>query len=135
MRTGDVAPGLGNHKVTIGTIQSVDVDPTNGHYVVLATLRGMPASANLALFSGLTTTGSDGSGSYQRLPNLRLLKGNLYFTSATPKGKIAGIAIKPVLDPSGVGGRGQGQIISSTGDILVEITGDRKVKELVKLTP
>jgi hypothetical protein len=135
LRTGSEAPGIGNHKVTISTIQAVDVDHTNGRYVVLVSLRGMPAESNQALYSGRTTAGSDGSGSPLRLPNLRLLKGNLYSTSATPNGRIAGIAIKPVLDPSGVGGRGQGQVINSTGDILVEITGDRRVKELVKLTP
>lgn len=50
MREGDAAPGLTPARV--GSLLQVDVEPTHGQYLILASLSGVPASKNLALFRG-----------------------------------------------------------------------------------
>lgn len=135
LRTGDPAPGIGLNRVTVAAIQAMDVDPVNGHYAILGRLRGAPARANQALWSGHTLLGNDGTEQFQRLPLLRAKKGERYHTESTPGDLIRSIALKPAVDPTGVGGRGMAQQINSSGQILLTITGDRRVQELVRLTP
>jgi drug/metabolite transporter superfamily protein YnfA len=135
MRTGQPAPGIGLSKVTVGSFQAIDVDPVNGHYTVLGSLKGAATSANQALWSGNTNLGSDTTLQYLRLPRLRVQKGEPYATDATPGDIVRGIGLKPAVDASGVGGRGFGQVINDDGEILLTLTGDRKVQETVRLTP
>ena len=135
LRSGDPATATGIAKATIGVIQAVDLNHNNGHYAVLTSVSGTAASANQALWTGQTTLGDDSTLQYQRLPRLRMRKGERYTTEATPRDTVLGLAIKPAADASGVGSRGLAQIISSSGDLLVEITGNHNIKELVRLTP
>jgi hypothetical protein len=135
LRTGQPAPGIGLNKVTLATFQAIDVDPINGHYAILGSLKGAATIANQALWSGQTSLGNDTTEQFKRLPRLRLQKGDHYSTEATPGDLIRSIALKPAVDPSGVGGRGLAQQINSSGQILLTLTGDRKIQELVRLTP
>ncbi|MBL9114880.1 MAG: FG-GAP repeat protein [Verrucomicrobiaceae bacterium] len=133
-RTGSQCPGM-TPGCRLKSISAVDVDPISSRYVVLASLSGVPAGSSQALLSGRTTFGNDTFLSGLRLPNLILRKGQHYHTAASITDTITGIALKPTLDPSGVGGRGLGQVIASDGSIAVIIKGRSGAEEVVRLTP
>lgn len=116
--------------VDVATIQAIDVDPVNGHYVVLGSLKGLAANENQALWTGQTTLGTD-MAPQARLPILQLQKGSVFVSTNTPLNLIRSISIKPAVDPTGVGARGFGQQINSSGTTLVTLTGDRGIKEFV----
>lgn len=121
--------------VDVATIQAIDVDPVNGQYVVLASLKGLAASENQALWTGQTTLGNDTTQQNLRLPVTQLQKGSVFVSTNTPLNLIRGISIKPAVDPTGVGARGFGQQINPSGATLVTLTGDRGIKELIVLNP
>ena len=133
LRTGDAAPGRMAGRVR--ALSTVDVDPVNGHYVVLGTLSGVPASANQVLWLGRTALGSDSSNQSLRLPQEVLRKGSLYQSSTTPSGRILGLALKTSAERSGAGGRGLGQTVGSDGSVVVTILGDRRTQDLVVIRP
>ncbi len=136
LRTGDTAPGTTSRE-TISKLNMVEVDRVNGHYAVLGTLKGAASSANQALWMGQTGLGDDtvDADEPQRLPRLVVRKGEVYTTEQTPAGQIKGLALKPVADKTGAGARGQGLIVGADGSLLLTITGDRKVQELVRVVP
>ena len=70
-----------------------------------------------------------------RLPNLQLQKGSLFLSTNTPNDTIRSISIKPAIDPTGVGARGFGQQINSNGATLITLTGDRRIKDLIIVSP
>jgi hypothetical protein len=117
--------------IDVATLQAIDVDPVSGHYVVLGSLRGVAASENQVLWTGQTTLGNDSTQQNLRLPNVALSKGSLFYSTNTPANTVRGISLRPAIDPTGVGARGFGQQISSTGKTLVTVTGDRRIKELI----
>ncbi|MCP5556112.1 MAG: hypothetical protein H7A55_00025 [Verrucomicrobiaceae bacterium] len=119
--------------VTVATIQAIDVDPVNGNYVVLASLKGAASTTNQALWVGRTSRGNDTTLQAQRMPILKLRKGRPLFTTNTPWDTVRGITIKPLLDRTGVGARGAAQQITSDGRVLAIVTGDRRVQELVTI--
>jgi hypothetical protein len=135
LRTGDAAPGVGLSRVKVAALQAIDVDPINGHYAILGSLTGAATTANQALWSGQTRLGDDTTNQFQRLPKLRLQKGERYRTEVTNGDLIRSLALKPAVDASGVGGRGLAQVVSANGQILLTITGDRAVQETVRLSP
>ena len=120
--------------VDVATLQAIDVDPVNGHYVVLGSLKGLAANENQALWTGQTTLGTD-MAPQARLPILQLQKGSVFVSTNTPLNLIRSISIRPAVDPTGVGARGFGQQINPSGATLVTLTGDRGIKELVLLNP
>lgn len=132
LRSGDPAPGA--LPATVSKISAVEVDRVNGHYLVLGTLRGAPGARNQALWRGQTKLGDDGGNQVLRLPQILLRKGDVYGTTITPGGIVKGLAIKPVVDPTGAGARGLGQVIGSGGDAVVTVLGDRKSQELVLIS-
>ncbi|MBL9115143.1 MAG: hypothetical protein JNJ83_09045 [Verrucomicrobiaceae bacterium] len=115
----------------IGRILAVEVNPASGDYAVLTTLTNCPASTNQALWTGNTLAGT--AGSVERLPVLRLRKGDRYSTNNTPLGIIKSIGLKPVPDTSGARGRGLGSCVGADGSTAVYITGDGNKTELVLL--
>ena len=135
LRTGDAAPGVGLSRVKVAALQAIDVDPINGHYAILGSLTGAAITANQALWSGQTRLGDDTTNQFQRLPKLRLQKGERYRTEVTNGDLIRSLSLKPAVDASGVGGRGLAQVVSANGQILLTITGDRAMQETVRLSP
>ncbi len=136
LRKGQPAPGAGNSAVTVAAIQAVEVDPVNGHYAVLGSLKGAAKTANQVLWAGQTTLGNNTASQRQlRLPAQRLRKGDSYRSAFTYKDLIRGLSLKPAVDPTGAGGRGLGQVIGSGGRVVVDITGDRKTQERLLLDP
>jgi hypothetical protein len=133
LRTGTEAPGVGPAKLK--TFSAVEVHPVTGHYAVLGTLTGAAPSANQALWTGNPALGNDAALQLLRLPVLRLRKGMTYTTANTPLSVVRSIAFKPAADATGAGGRGLAQAIGSNGDLAVYLVGDRKLTELVLLTP
>lgn len=117
--------------VDVAAIQAIDVDPVNGHYVVLGSLKGLGSNENQALWTGQTTLGNDTTQQNLRLPILQLQKGSVFVSTNTPLNLTRSISIKPAVDPTGVGARGFGQQINSSGTTLVTLTGDRGIKEFV----
>jgi hypothetical protein len=82
LREGDPAPGCPGAR--IGTLRRVDVDPYYGHYLVLATLAGAPASSNLALFRGHSRADLNSPAAQSlRKPYLALRKG-FWIGQSTP---------------------------------------------------
>jgi len=140
MRTGSPAPGIGLASVTVASIQAVDVHPS-GDYAVLGSLKGGLAAANQVLWTGDTSLGNDTTLSHLRLPQKRLRKGDRYtssigsFLPITANDIIRSIALKTALDASGVGARGLAQQIDEMGLVVLTLTGDRKIQELVLLFP
>ncbi len=131
LRSGQTAPGVDDNAVTVGAIQAVDVNPASGHYAVLGSLKGAPATSNQALWSG-RTLGSDAPAEQRRrLPRLWLRKGDVFKTAATYQDTIRGLRLLPATDASGAGGRGLGQTIGAGGQIVLTLTGDRKTQEWV----
>lgn len=120
--------------VDVATLQAIDVDPVNGHYVVLGSLKGLASNENQALWTGQTDLGTD-LAPQARLPTLQLQKGSVFVSTNTPLNTIRSIAIKPAIDPTGIGARGFGQQINPSGATLVTLTGDRGIKELILLNP
>lgn len=135
LRTNDVAPGVGLTAAKVASILSVDVNPVNGHYVILGSLRGVSSATNQALWAGQTTLGNDTTNRVQRLPSLRLRKGDLYRTSRTPKDLIRSITLRTAPESSGIGARGLGQAIGIQGNIVVGVTADRGIEELILVAP
>jgi hypothetical protein len=135
LRTNDVAPGVGLTAAKVASILSVDVNPVNGHYVILGSLRGVSSATNQALWAGQTTLGNDTTNRVQRLPSLRLRKGDLYRTSRTPKDLIRSITLRTAPESSGIGARGLGQAIGIEGNIVVGVTADRGIEELILVAP
>ncbi len=130
------APGIPSAQVS--SIQAVDVEPVNGHYVILGGIKGfpgspVPAASNQVLWSGNTGPGNNANG--EHLPSVRLRKGDTYDTNVTTGDTIRGMTLKPIHDSGGAGNRGMGQIINAGGQILLEITNGSKAKELIRLTP
>jgi hypothetical protein len=121
--------------VDVAAIQAIDVDPVNGHYVVLGSLKGLGSNENQALWTGQTDIGNDTTQQNLRLPSLQLRKGDVFVSTNTPLNLIRSISIKPAVDPTGVGARGLGQQINPSDATLVTLTGDRGIKELVLLNP
>lgn len=131
LRTGQPAPGV--EPARLRTINAVDVNPVTGRYVVLGTLAGARAAANQALWSGNPSLGNDTTETIYRLPVLRLRKGQIYRTEATPQSILRGISLRPAADRSGAGGRGLAQAIGSGGQIGLVLIGDRRLLEVVVL--
>lgn len=133
LQTGQIAPGLNDSKIKVGTLQSVDVDTTFGTYVVLASLTGVPASANQAVWMGITHPSIPEE--ERRRPRLVTVKGRRYFSAVTPGDTIRSMSLKPAVDASGISGRGLAQTINANGDFLLTLTGERAAKEFVKVLP
>ena len=132
LRSGDAAPGAA--PATVAKISAVEVDRVNGHYLVLGTLRGALGASNQALWRGQTKLGNDTTEQALRLPRLALRKGEVYQSTITHGGIIKGLVLKPVVDPTGAGARGLGQVVGSGGDAVVTVLGDRKTQELILLS-
>lgn len=130
IRTGATVPGIALPAKLL-TISAVNVNPVSGSNAVLGTLSGVAASSNQALWTGSTQQINDP----QRLPTLRLRKGDLSSTRNTPLSTIKGLTLKPATDASGAGGRGLGQVVGLSGHVLLSILGDRSLSELVVMNP
>ena len=132
LRGGQVAPGGGSPSVKVGAIQSVEVDPIQGNYAIVASLVGASATSNQALWGGVATAGTPSS-RQRSLPTLRLRKGDPYSSDRTARDLIRSISLKIATEPTGGSGRGLGQAVNANGDIAVTLTGDRRIQELVLL--
>ncbi len=128
LRAGDPAPGYDDPRVTIGRLLRVEVNSL-GSYAVLATLRGVPASRNLALFAGGIFMGSDNVPA-ERLPRRVFSKGGHYTSDVTEMNRIRGILLEPAVERTGAGGRGLRQIVHGSGRIACTVIGDRGRREL-----
>ncbi|RFC45515.1 MAG: FG-GAP repeat-containing protein [Verrucomicrobia bacterium] len=135
LRTNDVAPGVGLAAARVASIQSVDVNPVNGHYAIVGSLRGVSAGSNQVLWAGRTTLGDNTTNKALRLPSLRLRKGDAYRTGSTSRDLIRSITLRTAPEPTGIGGRGLGQAIGINGNIVVGVTADRGLEELLLVAP
>lgn len=132
-RTGQTCPGKPS-TCRLRTLSAVDVDPISGRYAILAALSGVPSAKAQALLAGQTTQGNDTTQVQLRLPRIVLERGQWFNTTTTLADTITSIAMRPVADPSGTGGRGLGQVIASDGSIAVIIKGKSGQSEVVRLS-
>jgi len=130
MRTGFPAAGTGTARVR--AFSAVDVNPVTGAYAVLGTLSGAPAAANQALWVGRSDVGNSGALQAQRLPLLRMRKGQDYSTIIT-MGTVRSMALRPAVDATGAGGRGLAHAVGANGTIGITILSDFRRSDLVLL--
>ncbi|MCB1087666.1 MAG: hypothetical protein KDM63_11520, partial [Verrucomicrobiae bacterium] len=135
MRTGDRAPGMALAGVTISKINAVDFEAQGGNYAILGTLKGAPKTANQAIWRGNVKLGDDTTLTHLRLPELAIQKGDRYTTANSLWEVVRGLSLRPMIDPSGAGRRGTGQVIGADGSVLIVVTGDRKAQEVVEVGP
>jgi hypothetical protein len=132
LREGAAAPGYPDAR--IATIQRVIAEPTSGHYAVLASLTPTPASSNQALFTGNASLAA--AKSVLRYPNLSLLKGLLFREMAGTASHLTSIQV-PERDPdrTGAAGRGHGQIINTSGQMVLRLQSLNRTVSLVRYAP
>jgi hypothetical protein len=118
----------------IAAIQRVDVDPVNGHYVILASLTGNRAK-NQALFTGNAAAGDPTTRRILRSPTLRLRKGTLYSAANSVVTGLRSLNLSPTTDRGGAGGKGRGQVINDSGQIAVTLQFDNRAVELMTGRP
>jgi len=124
-------------KALLRAIAAVDVNPVNGSYAILGTLTNSPGNANQALWTGNTSLGADVPAHIQaqRLPVLRLRKGETYSTSVTPLSTVRSILLQPANDIGGAGGRGLHHAIGAEGNVAVTLRTATHTRQLVLLPP
>ena len=131
VRTGFPVPGISDPALRVRSISAIDTASAGGHYMVLATITG-PASANQVLLAGRTVLGDDMNYAYERRPQLLLRKGDKLHTANTPSTTVTGIAIRPVLHPSGVGNYGERRQVNA-GFAAAVVTTSARAQELLRI--
>lgn len=123
------APGA-----TIGAFQRIEVSPTSGHYALLVTLKGVPKAGNQALLRGDANAGSV-SQSLLRQPTVILQKNTLYLNGFTGGARLLSLTSvgQASTDASGVGRKGLGHVMSSSGAILVLATFSDATTRLIRM--
>ena len=108
LRKGDPAPGFSPAR--IGALLAVEVDPSGGQYLILASLTGAPPGKNLALFRGHSAaTLSTAAHSVLRKPVPVLRKGDLFDNQPAP---VKSIVLSPnTRTVGGAGGVGLANVI------------------------
>jgi hypothetical protein len=53
----------------------------------------------------------------------------------TPAGQVKSRQLRPVVNRTGAGARGQGMIVGSDGSVMLTLLGVRKIQDLVRLEP
>jgi|APTNR8051073442_1049403.scaffolds.fasta_scaffold04235_4 hypothetical protein len=138
MREGEIASGCG--PATIGTINRVEVEPLFGHYLVLATLKGAPASTNLALYRGFSfRSASTISEQTLRRPFLVLRKGQLFDNQP---GKLRSVTLPTTnVTAAGAGSVGLGSAMqepsgtAAPAQMVLAVDFDNGVHQLMQGTP
>lgn len=132
MREGDLVPGHGTAR--IGTILRVDAqsgDPS-GSYLILATLTGVPADSNLALFSGRSSFGNNVILT-PKLPVLMLRKGQWTRRPAGFPGRLAGLQLPGKnTNTAGFGGTGHFHWQGGDGKAVMQLDWNTNESELVR---
>ena len=124
LQKGDIVPGTGGARV--GKIQRLEGSTTTGHYAVLVSLSGVPASANQMLLRGNVDIGLPADEDLQSLrrPVPVLQKGRLLANGYAGSTRLTSLAFasKATLDTTGMGRRGLGSVVSATGAVLLRAT-------------
>ena len=133
MREGDLVHGYGGAR--IGSILRVDAQPgdPSGSYLILATLTGVPADSNLALFSGRSSFGNNVILT-PKLPVLMLRKGQWTRRPAGYSGKLTGIQLpgKSNVNTAGFGGTGHLHWQGGDGKAVMQLDWNTHESELVR---
>ncbi|MCB1066410.1 MAG: hypothetical protein KDN20_26260 [Verrucomicrobiae bacterium] len=122
----------------VRAIQRVEVDPINGNYAIVAALTGAP-NRNQALFVGNAGLGHPNPGSGEnpvsphalRLPRIALRKGTIFNTPHSESTRLRSIVMQPIVDRTGAGGKGHGQVLNRDGELVLCLQFDNGAKELV----
>ncbi len=122
----------------VRAIQRVEVDPINGNYAIVAALTGAP-NRNQALFVGKAEINHPNPGSGEntvsphalRLPRIALRKGTIFNTPHAESTRLRSIVMQPLVDRTGAGGKGHGQVLNRNGELVLCLQFDNGAKELV----
>lgn len=125
-RTGFPAPGISDPNVKLKRFLVVDEGCSGGHYILLASLSGAPASANQVLLAGRATPSNN------PVPHLILRKGDMLHTALTPSSRITSISVKPHLDAGGVAS-GTRRAVVNAGFATAVVTLSSGAQELIRL--
>lgn len=131
LQKGGIVPGIANARIS--AIQRVEASNRTGHYAVLATLSGVPASANQVLMRGNVNAGvaSDQDDRSLRRPEPVLRKGQLIANGPLGSTRLTSLAFpsNSTFDAGGVGNKGLGCLVNVNGGILLRATfSDRSVR-------
>lgn len=119
---------------TISAIQRVEVSPSSGHYTLLVALKGVPITTNQALLRGNANAGTVQQ-SVLRQPTAVLQKGTFFLNGFNGGARLIGLANAGHLaaDASGVGRKGLGHVMSSSGATLVLATFSDGTTRLIRM--
>lgn len=133
IREGDAIPT--GEAVRIGSIQRVECDAENGHYLVLTSLSGAPATSNQALLAGQLSAG-DHNQPGSRLPSVRLRKGSAYLANLGASTFLKSItAPTSGRDATGAGSKGLASPINGHGSLLLNATFTSGANVLIQGRP
>jgi len=107
----------------VGVISRVDVSP-GGRYVILASVTGTAAARNQMLFTGDASAGTLFSERVAQTPAQPVLRKGDRFTHpffVNPPVALKSISLSQVLGAGGMGGRGKGQVVNSSGNVVVKL--------------
>ncbi len=124
MREGQVADDCLGAK--IGVIQQIDADPATGSYLVLTTLTGSPANANLAVWMGEIPALIPPSGEEFFVPKLRMRKGS-YQSLAGNTSLLTSVKLLIPVDATGAVAKGMGKAVADGAAALQMTFANRQV--------
>jgi hypothetical protein len=131
LQKGSLVPGIANARIS--AIQRVEASNRTGHYAVLATLSGVPASTNQILMRGDVNAGvaSDQDERSLRRPEPVLRKGQLIANGPLGSTRLTSLAFpsRSTFDTGGVGNKGLGCLVDTNGGTLLRATfSDRSIR-------
>ena len=136
MREGDLVHGTSGGGARIGSILRVDAQPgdPSGSYLILATLTGVPADSNLAIFTGRSSLGNNVVLT-PKLPVLMLRKGQWSRRPSGFPGKLTGIQL-PGKNTNTTGFSGTGHLHWQGGDgkVILQLDWNQTESEIVRAT-
>jgi len=129
LREGDYLEGADRPRVA--SILEVDVDPINGHYLLLCSLSGTARIRNQALLAGNSLAAINAL----RSPYVALRKGTGFQSTAGVTTSLRSIGMISSRDRSGAGGKGLGQSVSDDADAALRLEFDNRAVEIATGNP
>lgn len=133
LREGDPLPGA-TDGAKIGSILKVDTQPgaTQGNYLILVSLVGGSADANLALLTGTSALGNNVTRTPKR-PFVAFRKGQVVDHPLSTANKVRSITLPGSnLNTQGMGGTGLPHWVDNAGGVVMQVEWDNKLKELTR---
>jgi hypothetical protein len=135
LQKGYLLPGTNGARV--GTFQRVEASARTGHYALLVSLTGSPASTNQMLLRGNVDSGSpsDVDTFSLRAPVPALRKGQLIANGYAGTTRLTSLAFpnNATVDTTSIGRKGLASVVSATGTVLLRATLSDGTTRLIRV--